>query len=79
MAACLEEVMAVELTPEELAAKIAWSNDMRLLVSPKGMCHEDGSINQDFFKPEKVIIQLTEDKRWGVAEKDAMYKVKTCL
>ena len=57
------------------AEKIAWSNKMRLQFSPEGMCHPDGSINQDFFKPKKIIIQLTEDKKWGEQEKNALYKV----
>lgn len=47
---------------------------MRKQFSPEGMCNEDGSINQDFFKPKKIIIQLTEDKKWGPAERDALYK-----
>ena len=47
---------------------------MRRKFSPEGMVLQDGSIDQDFFKPKKVIIQLTEDKKWGAAEKDALYK-----
>lgn len=34
----------------------AWCNAMRLEYSPKGMCNEDGSINQDFFRPAKVRL-----------------------
>ena len=48
---------------------------MRRQFSPAGVCCEDGSMNQDFFKPKRVIIQLTEDKKWGPPERDALYKV----
>ena len=58
-----------------LAEKIAWASSMRQQFSPAGMCNADGSINQDFFKPKKIIIQLTEDKKWGQPERDALYKV----
>lgn len=61
-----------------LAEKAAWAANMRKMFSPEGMCNEDGSINQDFFKPKKIIIQLTEDKKWGQPERDALYKVRTC-
>jgi hypothetical protein len=57
------------------AAKIAWGNEMRRQFSPAGVSLEDGSINQDFFKPKKIIIQLTEAKRWGEQEKAALLKV----
>lgn len=57
--------------------KIQWSNQMRQQFSPEGMCNEDGSINQDFFKPKRIIIQLTEDKKWGEPEKEALYKVRS--
>jgi len=55
--------------------KIEWSKMMRQQFSPEGMCNEDGSINQNFFKPKKIIIQLTEDKKWGEPEKEALLKV----
>lgn len=59
------------------AAKIAWGNEMRRQFSPAGVSLEDGSINQDFFKPKKIIIQLNEAKRWGEQEKAALLKVHT--
>jgi hypothetical protein len=72
--------MAAEVGPGPssdaiLAEKVVWAASMRRQFSPEGMCHEDGSINQDFFKPKKIIIQLTEDKKWGQPEKEALYKV----
>jgi hypothetical protein len=59
------------------AEKAAWAAKMRQQFSPEGMCNDDGTINQDFFKPKKIIIQLTEDKKWGQAEKEALYKVSS--
>jgi len=55
--------------------KINWANGMRLQFSPKGMCRDDGAINQDFFKPKRIIIQLTEARKWGEPEKIALLKV----
>lgn len=57
--------------------KVSWTKEMRKRYSPDGVCTADGSINQDFFKPKRIIIQLSEDKRWGPAEKEALYKVGT--
>ena len=57
---------------QQLAEKIAWGNSMHLQFSPQGVSLEDGSINQDFFKPKRIIIQLTEAKRWGESEKLAL-------
>lgn len=59
---------------DPLSRNIAWSNEMRRLFSPPGMCNPDGSINQDFFKPKKIIIQLTEERKWGQTERDALYR-----
>jgi hypothetical protein len=55
--------------------KVSWTKEMRKRFSPDGVCNADGSINQEFFKPKRIIIQLSEDKRWGPAEKEALYKV----
>lgn len=52
--------------------KVAWGNSMRRQFSPPGVSLEDGSINQEFFKPKRIIIQLTEAKRWGESEKLAL-------
>jgi hypothetical protein len=51
------------------AARISWGNEMRKKFSPAGACLEDGSIDQSFFKTNRIIIQLTEAKRWGDVEK----------
>ena len=33
-----------------------WVKDMRKLLSPPEMINEDGTVNQDFFKPKKVFL-----------------------
>jgi hypothetical protein len=68
-----EEVMVDGSTTVE--DKIAWGNEMRRRFSPKGVSLEDGSINQDYFKPKRIIIQLTEAKKWGESERIALLKV----
>lgn len=59
--------------------KVSWANEMRLHFSPKGMCRDDGTINQDFFKPKRIIIQLTEARKWGETEKIALLKVRCAV
>jgi hypothetical protein len=34
------------------------------------MLHMDGSVNQDFFKPQGLSV--TEERRWGDAERQAL-------
>jgi hypothetical protein len=69
---------AAAAPPEvDVAAKVEWVKQMRLQFSPKGLCNAEGEIVQDFFKPKKILIQLTEDKKWGPAEREALYKVRT--
>ena len=51
---------------------------MRRKFSPEGMLHEDGSINQDFFKPKRVVI-IDDKKKWGNAERDLLLKVLLSL
>lgn len=50
-----------------------WVIAMRRQFSPAGMLAEDGSINQTFFRPKQVL--LVDDKKWGAAEKELLYKV----
>lgn len=52
--------------------RLAYVQDMRSRFSPPAMLALDGSIRQEFFKPEKVVI--LDDKKWGPAEKDLLYK-----
>jgi hypothetical protein len=37
-----------------LTKRDEWANKIRKIVSPPDMLHEDGTINQAFFKPKKV-------------------------
>eukprot|EP00879_Flechtneria_rotunda_P007372 GHRR01007733.1.p1 GENE.GHRR01007733.1~~GHRR01007733.1.p1 ORF type:complete len:199 (+),score=46.31 GHRR01007733.1:559-1155(+) len=53
-------------------ARLAYATHMRKLFSPPGMLNSDGSINQDFFKPKKVVT-VTE-RRWGEYERQKLYK-----
>lgn len=54
------------------ADKIEWTKLMRAKFSPQGMLNGDLTINQDFFKPTKVVI--VSEKKWGDAERDLLYK-----
>ena len=40
----------------DVAAQQSWATEMRQKFSPPEMLNEDGSINQDFFKPTQVRI-----------------------
>lgn len=54
------------------AARRAYVMEMRRIFSPAGMLHADGSIDQGFFKPKRVV--LINDRKWGDAERDALYR-----
>jgi len=43
-------------------------------LSPKGAVTEEGGINQEFFKPKKVLYVI--DKKWGEAEKAKLYQAR---
>lgn len=53
-------------------ARIDYAVHMRKLFSPSAMLHADGSINQEFFRPKKVLT-LT-DRKWGANEREQLYK-----
>lgn len=44
-----------QVSTAEAEARIQWAKDMRKLLSPPNMILEDGSVNQEFFKPKKVL------------------------
>eukprot|EP00198_Chlamydomonas_reinhardtii_P010015 XP_001699352.1 predicted protein [Chlamydomonas reinhardtii] len=46
---------------------------MRRRYSPAGMLNADGSINQDFFKPRRVVL-VADRAKWGDAEREGLYK-----
>jgi len=52
--------------------QVAYAIHMRQLFSPPGMLHDDGSINQEFFRPKKVVTLA--DRKWGDAEREQLYK-----
>lgn len=65
--------VTTDTTDAELA-RVTWGNDMRRRFSPSGVCNEDGSLRQEFFKPKRIIIQLNDPqkKKWGEEERDAL-------
>ncbi len=46
--------MSPQLPESEASQRLAWVKEMRIKFSPKAMLAEDGSINQEFFKPKTV-------------------------
>ncbi len=48
----------------------AWVLQMRRAFSPPGMLLPDGGVNQDFFRPRRVV--LVQDRRWGDAERELL-------
>eukprot|EP00775_Hariotina_reticulata_P005357 gene5357-5593_t len=45
---------------------------MRRLFSPPGSVNADGSINQEFFRPKKVLTLM--DRKWSEAEQRQLYR-----
>ncbi|DBB09808.1 hypothetical protein WJX82_006732 [Trebouxia sp. C0006] len=56
----------------EKTERLQWVHDMRAAFSPAAMLTEEGSINQEFFKPTKVV--MVDDKKWGDNERDLLYQ-----
>eukprot|EP00873_Tetraselmis_striata_P003650 jgi/Tetstr1/423914/TSEL_014537.t1 len=69
-----ETVVAAQPAGQQVSERDAWANKMRRLLSPPGMLAEDGSINQDFFKPKRVIVVDREAGKWGEAESALLYQ-----
>ena len=63
----------VRMTAVDVDARVAWANKTRLAVTRPDALHDDGSINQMFFKPKKVVFEEA-GKKWGNDERDKMYK-----
>lgn len=53
-------------------ARDAWVHGMRARFSPANLVSDDGTLNQDFFKPERVVF--VTGKRWGAEEKERLYQ-----
>ncbi|GFR52356.1 hypothetical protein Agub_g14900 [Astrephomene gubernaculifera] len=56
-----------------LAERQQYVIDMRRRFSPPSMLSPDGSINQDFFKPKRIVV-LQQRSKWGPAQREALYK-----
>lgn len=41
---------------ERVDERIAWGNALRKQFSPAGVATEDGSLNQEFFKPKRTLM-----------------------
>ena len=59
-------------TATDADPRTAWANRMRLAVTRPDALNEDGSIDQSFFKPKRVVFEGAA-KKWGAAEKDKLY------
>ena len=60
--------------PDHKKQRQEWAAAMRQLFSPPEMNNKDGTINQDFFKPKKVVLQQ-DKRRWGDTEKEKLVEV----
>eukprot|EP00878_Enallax_costatus_P012768 GHUV01013332.1.p1 GENE.GHUV01013332.1~~GHUV01013332.1.p1 ORF type:complete len:206 (+),score=55.18 GHUV01013332.1:187-804(+) len=68
-----EDAVAADQEPQQFPqARIDYAIQMRRLFSPPGMFNPDGSINQEFFRPKKVLT-LT-DRKWGDHEREQLYR-----
>jgi hypothetical protein len=38
-----------------------------------------GEVAQELFRPKNIVICLTEQEKWGTAQKEALYKVNGCV
>lgn len=63
---------AMASADDEEDARIQWANAMRLAVTRPDALNADGSINQMFFKPKKVVFE-SASKRWTDVERAALY------
>ena len=53
--------------------RIAWANATRLAVTRPDALNEDGSLNQLFFKPKRVVY-ATEKAKWNDQDWENLYK-----
>ncbi len=53
--------------------RIAWANATRLAVTRPDALNLDGSLNQQFFKPKKVVF-ATEKAKWNESDWDNLYR-----
>ena len=53
--------------------RVAWANATRLAVTRADALNADGSLNQQFFKPKKVVY-ATEKAKWNDQDWDNLYR-----
>ena len=53
--------------------RIAWANSIRKIVTRPDALNDDGSLNQQFFKPKRVVF-ATEKAKWNDEDKENLYK-----
>ena len=58
---------------DEANDRVAWANAMRLCVTRRDALNDDGSIDQQFFKPKRVVFE-TRAKKWGDGERAKLYE-----
>ncbi|PNH06432.1 hypothetical protein TSOC_007217 [Tetrabaena socialis] len=61
------------------ADRLEFVREMRRRFSPKAMLKDDGSIDQDFFKPRRVVLVQAgapggPRTKWGAPEREALLK-----
>lgn len=54
-------------------ARVAWANEMRKVVTRPDALNDDGSLNQQFFKPKKVVY-AAEKAKWNESDWENLYK-----
>merc|ERR1711991_938968 len=59
-----------EMKTEE--QKQEWARQMRLLFTPKDMLNQDGTLNEEYFKP--VAPQNISVRKWGTDDAEALLK-----
>lgn len=64
----LAVTMTATATVRAEDARVTWANAMRRCVTRPDAIHADGSIDQAFFKPKKVVFE-TANKKWGEEER----------
>ena len=54
-------------------ARVRWANDVRAVVTRADALRSDGSIDQNFFKPKRVVFE-TRSKKWGDDERERLLR-----
>ena len=68
-----DDGLAMTAVSDEANDRVAWANAMRLCVTRRDALNDDGSIDQQFFKPKRVVFE-TRAKKWGDEERAKLYE-----